>query len=265
MNTPLSKRVRQCLAFLLFLDFLGTSGVLAQSGDGGGAQGVEPGGIGAGPGTSTAAGSAGPDTGSVNLSKGATIAIAVVVSLVVVLGSRFLSNTICLARSMVLTSLCSAVTMAVLFFMAKRRQWTMKETLRRSARKVSSAVRAVTTPLTPKKMTFSPINAKQRNEALLKKANDEITRSRADARKSEKQRPQGSRSQPSSGSDRDLEKGIPASAIKAEAKSEMGSTAEEKPAEKDRKRPRPPSLSIPSSAFEMDSPKTPMWKKVFGR
>jgi len=28
---------------------------------------------------------------------------------------------------------------------------------------------------------------------------------------------------------------------------------------------RPPKVEIPPSAFEMDSPKTPMWKKVFGR
>ena len=87
MTSPLSRPLLQCLAILLCLDFFGTSQVLAQSGDGGGAQGVEPGDIGSGP-SSTDAGAAGPDTGSVNLSRGATIAIAVVVSVVVILGGE---------------------------------------------------------------------------------------------------------------------------------------------------------------------------------
>ena len=64
--------------------------ILAQSGDGGGASGVEPGDIGGGaPGAgSENAGAQGSDTGSVKLSVGATVAIAVVVSLVVLLGGK---------------------------------------------------------------------------------------------------------------------------------------------------------------------------------
>ncbi|KIW63253.1 hypothetical protein PV04_10115 [Phialophora macrospora] len=242
MRSPHSLPLVHCLALLLCLDLLGSSQVLAQSGDGGGAQGVEPGDIGSGPGTSSEnAGAAGPDTGSVNLSRGATIAIAVVVSVVVVLG----------------------VTMTTLFFLAKKRQWTMKETIRRSARKVSSAVKAVTTPITPKRMTFSPVEKRQRNEAALKKANDEILRSKSAAGAKEKQKERTSRSDSSSSSsDRDVEKGLPDSAVKVESRDETGGTSTTK---KDKKRPRPPSVSIPSSAFEMDSPKTPMWKKVFGR
>jgi hypothetical protein len=89
MRSRHSQPLVQYLALLLCLDLLGSSQVLAQSGDGGGAQGVEPGDIGSGPGTSAEdAGAAGPDTGSVNLSRGATIAIAVVVSVVVILGGR---------------------------------------------------------------------------------------------------------------------------------------------------------------------------------
>lgn len=89
MNSHLSRSLQQCLALVLFLEFVGNSRVLAQNGDGGGAGGVEPGDIGAGPSDSDA-GADGPDTGSVNLSKGATIAISVVVSFVVIIGGEFL-------------------------------------------------------------------------------------------------------------------------------------------------------------------------------
>jgi hypothetical protein len=160
----------------------------------------------------------------------------------------------------------STGTLAYLFYSAKKRQWTMKQTLRHSARKVSSAVKAVTTPLTPKKMTFSPVEKRQRNEALLKRANDELSRSKSDAMRKGSEKA-GSRSESSSSSNRDLEKGLPNSAVKVEASPKTESGDGEKPSttKKDKRRPRPPSVSIPSSAFEMDSPKTPMWKKVFGR
>ena len=150
--------------------------------------------------------------------------------------------------------------MSVLFFTAKRRQWTMKETIRRSARKVTNVARAVVTPLTPKKMTFSLEERKQRNEQSLKRANDELLRTKVQATKSEKGKDQASRRQSASSSDRDLEKGLPESAVTVEAKS-----AEEQLGEKKEKRRPPPNVRIPSSAFEMDSPKTPVWKKVFGR
>jgi hypothetical protein len=258
MASPLSKPLLQCLAFLVYLEYFGPSRVLAQNGDGGGADGVEPGDLG-GP-SSPDAGAAGQNTGSVNLSKGATIAISVVVSVVVLLGGEFSDSRPCPSPA-VANFAYSTVTMAVLFFTAKKRQWTMKETLRRSAKKVGTAVKAVTTPLTPKKMTFSPIETRQRNEAALKKANDELSRPLT----SEKAKRQASRSLSSSGSRRDLEKGLPEPTVKVVVKDEKDSTTGERPEKKDKKRPRPPSVSIPSSAFEMDSPKTPMWKKVFGR
>ena len=156
-----------------------------------------------------------------------------------------------------------SVTMTVLFFLAKKRQWKIKEGLRRSARKVTSAVKAVTSPLTPKKMTFSPIERKQRNEDTLKRANSQISRSKPDGgRKAEQE---GKSRTPSSGNERDLEKGLRDVTIKVETKTDSDSTQGQQPARKDRKRPRPPSVTIPSSAFEMDSPKTPVWKKMFGR
>ncbi len=80
---------QRCLALVLLLGSSATVQVRAQSGDGGGAEGVEPGDIGSDPSDSGAAGGEGADVGSVNLSRGATIAIAVVVSVVVVLGSEF--------------------------------------------------------------------------------------------------------------------------------------------------------------------------------
>lgn len=76
------------LAFLIYLSYLQTARALAQNGDGGAAQGVQPGDIGSTPTSAGNAGAEGPDTGAVNLSRGATIAIAVVVSLVVVVGSK---------------------------------------------------------------------------------------------------------------------------------------------------------------------------------
>ena len=35
--------------------------------------------------------------------------------------------------------------------------------------------------------------------------------------------------------------------------------------EKKSKRPTPPPVQVPRSKFEMDSPKTPLWSKMFGR
>jgi len=240
MTSPLRQPLLHCLALFLCLDLFRSSQVLAQSGDGGGAQGVEPGDIGAGP-SSTDAGAEGPDVGSVNLSKGATIAIAVVVSVVVVLG----------------------ITMAVLYYGAKKRQWKVKENIRRSARKVTNGVKAVMSPLTPKKMTFSPIETRQRGDESFKRANEKLSKSRPGNVKKEKE--QQNRDPSSSSSNRDLEKGVPVTTVRVEPQDDTSSTQETAGPKKDRRRPRPPSVTIPSSAFEMDSPKTPMWKKVFGR
>lgn len=88
MSLQHSQPLLQCLALLLCLNFLKSSQVLAQTGDGGAALGVEPGDIGSDPTNSGTAGGDGADTGSVNLSRGATVAIAVVVSVVVILGGE---------------------------------------------------------------------------------------------------------------------------------------------------------------------------------
>jgi len=87
MNTP-ARPFAQYSALCLCLSYLQSFGVLAQSGDGGGTEGLQPGSLGADSSNSETAASAGPDTGSANLSHGAVIAIAVVVSVTVVLGSE---------------------------------------------------------------------------------------------------------------------------------------------------------------------------------
>ncbi|PKX95443.1 uncharacterized protein P174DRAFT_440020 [Aspergillus novofumigatus IBT 16806] len=71
------------------------------------------------------AGASGPSSDSVGVSSKGMIALCTIVGVVVVIG---LSST-------------------ALFFVAKKRQWAMRETIRRSARQV---VQAIKTPLTPR-------------------------------------------------------------------------------------------------------------------
>lgn len=86
---PPARLLTRYFSLCLCLSYLQSWGVLAQSGDGGAADGVQPGSLGSDSENSESAASAGPDTGSANLSHGAVIAIAVVVSLTVVLGSEY--------------------------------------------------------------------------------------------------------------------------------------------------------------------------------
>ncbi|EAW06618.1 uncharacterized protein ACLA_083130 [Aspergillus clavatus NRRL 1] len=71
------------------------------------------------------AGASGPESDSVGFSTKGMIALCTIVGVVVVIG---LSST-------------------ALFFIAKKRQWEMRETMRRSARQVTQAIK---TPLTPR-------------------------------------------------------------------------------------------------------------------
>lgn len=148
--------------------------------------------------------------------------------------------------------------MTVLFFMAKKRQWKIKESLRRSARKVTSAVKAVTSPITPKRMTFAPIGNRKhtaRSADLSKRVNEQGKSNQKEGKSS------GSRSS----SENDLEKGLPESTVKVKEKVTSEAEGEGERAPKGKRKPKPPQVNIPPSSFEMDSPKTPMWKKVFGR
>lgn len=118
---------------------------------------------------------------------------------------------------------------------------------------MTSAVKAVTTPLTPKKMTFSPIE---------KRLHDEETTSKLKKANAEHRRETGN-SQPPKRQVRDVEKGVPDVAVKDGRSSD--DVRNPLARRESKSRPRLPNVKIPSSAFEMDSPKTPVWKKVFGR
>ncbi|KAI1078162.1 hypothetical protein F5B20DRAFT_245377 [Whalleya microplaca] len=90
-----------------------------------------PGSISSGGSVDDSAGASGNSPGAVQLSHGAMIAIIVVVAVVVVLG----------------------VSMAVLFYLAKKREWKVREKIRHSAKKVVTA-------LTPRRSEF-PKSVKQ--------------------------------------------------------------------------------------------------------
>ncbi|CAJ2505403.1 Uu.00g127970.m01.CDS01 [Anthostomella pinea] len=98
---------------------LATADPYSDGGDGG------SGSANAGGGVDDAAGAAGSSPGAVQISHGATVAIIVVVAVVGVLG----------------------ISMAVLFYLAKKREWKVRESIRRSARKVVTA-------LTPRRSEF---------------------------------------------------------------------------------------------------------------
>jgi hypothetical protein len=178
-------------------------------------------------------------------------------------------------------------------------------------KRVTSAVKAVTTPMTPKKMSFSPVERRKvgigmaggsvSDEAGLlgkskknNKKNAKIDKTNKTEMEKEKEKSiRYTQRQPSSKSglaldlglgpgpkasvkngrnnqrdqDRDLEKGIPehhqhAAASTGNKDDPTNPTATGAPV---KLRPKLPSVRIPNSAFEIDSPKTPVWKKVFGR
>jgi hypothetical protein len=97
------------------------------------------------------AGAAGTSTAAAGISQTAMIAIIVVVSVVGVLGST--SRTILVLRNAGNPPPCShvsnqaLVSMAVLFYLTKKREWKLREKMRRSARKVVTA-------LTPRRSEF---------------------------------------------------------------------------------------------------------------
>lgn len=96
------------------------------------------------------AGAAGPSSGGMVLSQGAMIAIIIVVVVVALLGSESPPQPHQPrppSPPAKLTTTPPTVASSVLFFVAKKREWTMKETLRRSARKVVTA-------LTPRRSEF---------------------------------------------------------------------------------------------------------------
>lgn len=113
-------------------------------------------------GVNSAAGAAGSDTGSITLSRGAIIAIVIVVSCVVIFGSKFsfpyyakfLHN----ERRLDLWPDTALVASAVLYYIAKKRSWEVRKSIRRSARKVATA-------LTPRRSEF-PRSVKRSSRAM---------------------------------------------------------------------------------------------------
>ena len=93
------------------------------------------------------AGASGTSTGGLVLSRGALIAIIVVVVVVALVGSMSPQSSPPNSPSKLTNLPSRTVASSVLFFVAKKREWTVKETLRRSARKV-------VTVLTPRRSEF---------------------------------------------------------------------------------------------------------------
>lgn len=129
---------------------------------------------------------------SINLSTGAMIAIIIVVVAVALIGGK--ESTVQIVSNCT-TNIVSAAT-ATLFFIAKKREWTMKETIRRSARKIK-------TVMTPRRSEFPSSVKKQMGES----------------NSSRRTRPSPSRS-----SDEDLEKAWPLSAPKKKQQQQQNSS-----------------------------------------
>ncbi|KIN01221.1 hypothetical protein OIDMADRAFT_19166 [Oidiodendron maius Zn] len=91
------------------------------------------------------AGAAGPSSGSIQISTGALVAVIVGVVCVVIFG----------------------IVTSVLFYLAKKRSWEIRKTIRRSAKKVVTA-------LTPRRSTFpKDINQKRPSRAGMARIDEE--------------------------------------------------------------------------------------------
>jgi hypothetical protein len=121
--------------------------------------------------------------------------------------------------------------------------------MRSSIKRVGTGLQRVMTPRTPHKMTFSPVLEKRNRNGSAAVLLDD----RDDPKKS-------------MGSERgrsDREKGL--ETVNEEGRSGSQSSGEGHKGGKNGRRPAPPPVTVPQSKFEMDSPKTPLWSKVFGR
>lgn len=199
--------------------------VHAQSGDGGDVDGFSNTNLGA-----AGTGAEGSSSSSANLSRGAIIAIAVVVALVVIGGGKLNPP-----QHLCVTLTKYLVTLAVLFYLAKKRQWQIRKTIRRTATK---AVRAMT-PRTPAKMNFGPLSprADKRSHTVTKSPNKE-------------QR------------DRDVEKGSASTETPVKVPSQETSTTPRGSPE--RLLSSAPARTRPSQA-DTESLKSPLWHNFFGR
>lgn len=58
---------------------------------------------------------------------------------------------------------------------------------------------------------------------------------------------------------------VPRGSITSTSSSDDSAKKEDSTNTKPKTKPKLPQVKVPSSSFEIDSPKTPVWKKVFGR
>lgn len=166
----------------------------------------------AGPPNPDAAGASGASQTAISLNTGEQIAIGVVVGLVVIIG----------------------IGSAILFYLAKKRQWEVRASLRRSARRVTTVFKAKT----PVKANFS---RRDRGGAVkIDSSNEDKLKRSGGILKEGKARPEGFNT--NAGVDRDVEKGFDR---------ELGTQTKIEALPK----PSPPLQSVgPKSSFQMDSP-----------
>lgn len=146
--------------------------------------------------------------------------------------------------------------MAILFWGAKKRQWAVAETMRRSVKRVTTGLKTLT-PRTPHKMTFSPIEKRKAgdigDDLLL--YNNKSSSNKMPMRYTEKST------------------GANAAAVVVGTKQgsneslDGGQGVQGQVAGNGRKqRPVPPRVQVPrNNNSQIESPKTPMWNRVFGR
>ncbi|KAK4922168.1 oxygen-dependent protoporphyrinogen oxidase, partial [Elasticomyces elasticus] len=191
----------------------------AQSGDGGTADGASNSNLG-----STSNGADGGSNSSANLSRGAIIAIAIIVVLVVV----------------------SGIAGAVLFFLAKQRQWKVRATIRRTASRVAKV-------MTPRVGAFSP-RVKQGGFAELQQ--QQIDKNKKGNRDIEKGF-SSIESRMAGKASMDSGRGIKSPpVIKDDERLLKGHNRQQSSVDVDGKRlPKPkPTIQVPEKGYEMESP-----------
>lgn len=108
------------------------------------------------------AGAAGPSSGSIQISTGALVAVIVGVVCVVIFGSMLQKD-----LSVISFADHGIVVTSVLFYLAKKRSWEIRKTIRRSAKKVVTA-------LTPRRSTLpKDINQKRPSRAGMARIDEE--------------------------------------------------------------------------------------------
>ncbi|KKZ68254.1 hypothetical protein EMCG_06077 [[Emmonsia] crescens] len=125
--------------------------------------------------------------GSFNISQSGIIAIAVIVGVVVILG----------------------ITSAILFYIAKKRSWEVRASIRRSAKRL-------TAPITPRRFSTAPTSSKPRNREVSMRipAHDTHSKQKKPKEAPQQSKPDGtfdkhsSRKEMSPPLDRDVEKAV---------------------------------------------------------